>query len=356
MSILITTGIYPPDIGGPATYSKLLFEELPKRNIQTTVLSFGEVRTLPKIIRHIVFFFKIIFKSETVDTIFAQDTVSVGLPSLCAAKILGKRFFVRVPGDYAWEQASQRYGVKESIDDFQHKKYSLKIEFLRSIQRLVVNNADKVITPSLYFKKLVSEWVDNTDKVQCIYNGIDLADISESKDSYQEKTIITAGRLVPWKGFGPLILAMKSLPDWKLFIAGDGPMKKDLESIIWSNNLQDSVFLLGQVDRRELIKKIQSSDIFVLNTHFESFSFQVVEAMACGTPIITTNIGNLSEIIDHEQNGVLVSPDDTESIVKWCLVLSSDKAKRESFIKSAKEKVEQFSINNTVDKVVNMLV
>lgn len=356
MSILITTGIYPPDIGGPATYSKLLFDELPKRGVGVNVLSFGEVRNLPKIIRHIAFFFKIIFKSETFDTIFAQDTVSVGLPSLCAAKILGKRFFVRVPGDYAWEQASQRYGVKESIDDFQHKKYSSKIEILRNVQRFVVNNADKVITPSLYFKKLVSEWVDNTDKVQCIYNGIDLTDIPESTNSYEQKTIITAGRLVPWKGFGPLILAMKSLPDWKLFIAGDGPMRKELEDLILGNYLQSRVFLLGQVDRKELIKKIQESDVFVLNTHFESFSFQVVEAMACGIPVITTNVGNLGEIIDNEQNGVLVTPDDTEAIVKWCLTLSSDKVKRESFIKSAKEKVQQFSINNTVDKVVNMLV
>lgn len=356
MKILITTGIYPPDIGGPATYSKLLFDELPKRKIEVVVLSFGEVRNLPKVIRHITFFLKIITAKKDFDVIFAQDTVSVGLPSLFAAKILGKKFFVRVPGDYAWEQASQRYGVKESIDDFQDKKYSVIIEFLRSMQRLVVNNADKVITPSMYFKNLVSKWVDNIDKVHCIYNGIDLTDIPESKNIYEEKTIVTAGRLVPWKGFGPLILSMKSLPDWKLYIAGDGPMKKELENLILENYLQTRVFLLGQVKREDLIKKIQTCDIFILNTHFESFSFQVVEAMACGTPVITTDVGNLSEIIDHEQNGILVVPDDTATIVKWCLSLSSDKNKRESIINSAKKKVEQFSIQDTVDKVVNMLV
>jgi len=73
MKILIATGIYPPDIGGPATYSKLLKDELPDRGIDVKVLSFGEVRHLPKIIRHFSYFLKVLKLGKGANVIYAQD-------------------------------------------------------------------------------------------------------------------------------------------------------------------------------------------------------------------------------------------------------------------------------------------
>ncbi|HYC34721.1 MAG TPA: hypothetical protein VEC13_03230, partial [Candidatus Paceibacterota bacterium] len=146
--VLIATGIYPPDIGGPATYSKLLFDELPKKGFSVRVLSFGEVRRFPKVVRHFLYFFKLFLKAFKSDFIFAQDAVSVGFPSLLVSKILNKKFLIRVPGDHAWEQGTQRFGITDSIDDFQNKKYNQKVEFLRKIQKFVVSHADVVIIPS----------------------------------------------------------------------------------------------------------------------------------------------------------------------------------------------------------------
>ncbi|NOY35824.1 MAG: glycosyltransferase family 4 protein, partial [bacterium] len=124
MRILICTGIYPPDIGGPATYSKLLFDELSKRGVEVEVLSFGDVRRLPKIIRHLVYFLKTLKRARGADIVFAQDPVSVGLPAAIAAKILQKRFILKVVGDYAWEQYNQRRvaSLKFSIFNFQFSK------------------------------------------------------------------------------------------------------------------------------------------------------------------------------------------------------------------------------------------
>ena len=289
------------------------------------------------------------------DLIFAQDTVSVGLPALCAAKILRKKFFVRVPGDYAWEQSVQRYGIKESIDDFQNKKYTGAVDRLIRIQKFVVNHADTVIAPSMYFRNLVSKWVDVPDKVKCIYNGIDLS-VIPNLVKVEPKTIFTAGRLVPWKGFSALISMMKLLPEWKLYIAGDGPYKAELEKIVETTGVSSQVFFLGQVERSVLIQKMQNCDVFVLNTHFESFSFQIVEAMAAGIPVITTNVGNLSEIIDHGKSGVLVNPDDIEAIISNVHTLSSNKEVRENMMRAAKEKAQDFSIKRTVDNVANVLV
>lgn len=358
MKILVATGIYPPEIGGPATYSKLLKDELPKRGHNVEILSFGEVRRLPKIIRHTVYFFKVLRRGWKSDIIFAQDPVSVGFPAMIVSKILGKKFLIRIAGDYAWEQAVQRFGVKEGIDEFQSKKYGLRVELLRSVQKFVVGSADKVITPSFYFKKVVSGWVSREDKVEAIYNGIDLSfnpvSSGDGGDSNFKK-IISAGRLVPWKGFMTLIKIMKKLPNWKLTIAGDGPIKSELKDLISSLGLEDRVKLTGVIPREGLLAELKDSNLFILNTSFESFSFQTVEAMHLGVPVIVTNTGNLSEIVEDGKEGILVEPGNEVQILSAIKKIDEDKNFRDSIIRSAKSKSEKFSINCTIDSLIEIM-
>ncbi|MDQ5893195.1 MAG: hypothetical protein QG640_206, partial [Patescibacteria group bacterium] len=321
---------------------------------EVSILSFGEVRHLPKVVRHVNYLFKLLNKAKGVDLIFAQDTVSVGLPALIASRILKKKFFVRVPGDYAWEQSVQRFGVKESIDDFQNKKYGLKVEFLRKLQKITVNGAHSAITQSMYFRELVSKWVKNPEKVFCIYNGIDLSSIPKHSGEIESHTIVSAGRLVAWKGFDVLIRLMKSLPDWKLLIAGDGPLKEELETLAQTEGVGQRVIFPGQIPKKEMIVALQKSELFILNTSFESFSFQVVEAMAAGVPVITTNVGNLAEIVDDGKNGILVAPNDEKAILAAIEKLSHP-AFRESVLREALEKAKKFSIENTIKNLLNLI-
>ena len=353
MKILICTGIYPPDIGGPATYSKLLKDELPKHGFDVVVLSFGEVRKFPKIIRHIIYFFKVLKRGFGVDVIYAQDPVSVGLPSVLAAKILNKKFLIRVAGDFAWEQGVQRFGVGESIDDFQNKRYGFLVGFFKKVQRFVVNRSDVVITPSIYFKNLVSKWCNDPKKVITIYNGIKL--VNEKRESKKENIILTAGRLVPWKGFDALIEIMKNLPEWRLFIIGDGPDYEKLQLLIKEGNLENRVFLKGPVSRGNLMSLLSNSKLFILNTSFESFSFLVVEAMFAGVPVITTNIGNLNEIIENNKEGILVEPNNKEQILNAIKKINSNNKFREEVIANARKKSDFFSIENTINNLIGVL-
>jgi glycosyltransferase involved in cell wall biosynthesis len=356
MRILICTGIYPPDIGGPATYSKLLFDELPRRGFKVEVLSFGSVRHLPKIIRHMVYFFRILKRALHSDIIFAQDPVSVGLPSCVVSKILGKKFVIRVAGDYAWEQAAQRFNVKENIDGFQNKKYGIKTEFLRSVQKFTANRANAIITPSIYFKNLVSGWMKNKNKnkVNAIYNGIKLSEYT-SETKQKEKIILSAGRLVPWKGFDVLIEIMTELPDWRFIIVGSGPEENNLKLKIETLKLENRVELVGSVPREKMTEFLEKSKIFVLNTSFESFSFQVVEAMNVGIPVITTRIGNLSEIITDGKEGILVEPNNKKEIIDNIKKLAQNKDFYEEIIKNAKIKAQKFSIENTLNNLEQLL-
>ena len=94
------------------------------RSLEVVVLPFREVSHRPKFIRHFIYFWKVLQMSSGVDIIFTQDPVSTGIPVICAAFFTNKRVVMRVAGDYAWEQSVQKYGVKDTIDEFQKKKYS----------------------------------------------------------------------------------------------------------------------------------------------------------------------------------------------------------------------------------------
>ncbi len=354
--ILLVTPLYPPEIGGPATYAVLLASHLPEMGFSLRVLRFSSVRKLPRIIRHCAFFFATLIRGWNTDIIFAQDTVSVGFPALCAAQILRKKFIVRVPGDYAWEQSVQRFGVKDSIDEFQAKNYGFSVEVLRRIQRIVVHHADLVITPSKYFNALVSKWMNSKarGRVCTIYNGIDTAPLETIQHgiSNQKKTILSAGRLVPWKGFTALISMMLRLPGWRLIIVGDGPDRKHLQDIITHKRLDDRVVLTGQLSKTELIQQLVTADVFVLNTSFESFSYQVVEALYLGIPVIATRVGNLPEIITDGHNGFLVEPDDIQSIADRIREIESDRTLRENLIRGGESTAAQFSIQSTIAQLI----
>ncbi len=357
MRVLIATGIYPPDIGGPATYSSLLAQELPKRRFEVGVLAFTKYRKMPKIIRHLAYFWRCWRLARKYDVIYSQDPVSVGLPAMLAAKLSSRKFIIRVAGDYAWEQAVQRFGVKDGIDKFQDEKYNWRTELLRKIQKFVVGKADLVITPSQYFSKLVSKWIKHPERVHTIYNGIKLIDAKNKNmnDVRKEKIIVSAGRLVPWKGFGALVEIMEELPDWRLVIIGDGPEKKNLESMIQNLELERKVKLTGAISREELLEYLCEASLFILNTAFESFSFQVVEAMNAGVPVITTNIGNLAEIIENNKEGILIEPNNKPQILSAIKRIEENNNFRDAIIRNAKQKAQQFSIENTLDNLEKLL-
>ena len=366
MKILVATGIYPPNSGGPATYSKLLFDRFAERAAlvgvaaRVEVYSFDAVRHLPKVVRHVRYFFGCLRRLRSADIIFAQDPVSVGLPAWLAAAVLGKRFVLRMPGDYAWEQAAQRFGVTDSIDDFQHKKYGWRVELLRAVEHFVVRRAALVIAPSIYFRDLVRGWVPavRQEKIITIYNGVNLADMpitaSGQAGAFEPKTIISVGRLVPWKGFSELMGVLPALPGWRLRIAGDGPQLANLKTAAQKAGVAERVGFLGNMAYAELMKKIGRSEVFALNTSFESFSFLVVEAMALGTPVVTTNIGNLREIIEDGKEGLLVAPNDTAAFVA-AIGRLSEPAFRQKIVAAARKKAETFSIERTLDALVEKL-
>ncbi|MFH1956610.1 MAG: glycosyltransferase family 4 protein [Patescibacteria group bacterium] len=363
MKILICTGIYPPDIGGPATYSKLIHDELTGRGILTKVLSFGSVRSLPKIIRHFVYFLKTLEIGRSIDVIFALDPVSVGLPSVLAAKILKKKFVLRVAGDYAWEQYMQKSDFK-TLEEFQKEKYDFITELRRKIQKWVAKKADKIIVPSQYLKKIVSMWGINEKKISVVYNSFTAPAILLSKDEARKKLslsgtiLISVGRFVPWKGFSALIEIMPEIlkinKDIKLFIIGEGPEIKILENQIDCSVAHDSIFLLEAMGQDDLMAYLKAGDILILNSAYEGFSHLILEAMAMEIPVITTKVGGNPEIVINQETGILVEYNNKDQIKRAILNLISDENLRKKITSKAKEKVQEFKKEKMIQETLEV--
>ena len=363
--LLVATGLFPPDIGGPATYSKILNDELPSHGLSVKVLSFGEVRHLPKLIRHLAYAWKVFRLAPQSKIIYAQDPVSVGLPVMLACWLRRRSYFLKIVGDYAWEQGSQRFGVVDLLDDFSvRNNYAWPVRILKKIQLLVAHRAQKVIVPSEYLKKIVGNWGALAEKIKVIYNAFEAPASLPAKETLRQElgfeglVITSVGRLVPWKGFELLIDLMPELSEkfsnLKLYIIGEGPERNILEKLIAAKNLTN-VFLTGRLSQNELLKYIKASDIFVLNTSYEGFSHQLLEVMWCGTPMVTTAVGGNVELIKDDETGFLVGYNERAALKSAIenILVDSDLASRLS--QAAETKVSEFSKDRMIEKLLNVL-
>lgn len=368
MKLVIATPLYPPDIGGPATYAKTLEEELGKRGVTVLVVSFHTVRYLPKGLSHIVYAVKLFRALEGADVLLALDPVSVGFPAALMTLVRGKKFVVKIVGDYAWEQGRQRFGVKDNLDEFVKKpsnKFLAQVVFLRMIQKFVASRADRIIVPSNYLKGIIFAWGIHEKKIEVVYNAFDgIPELGAQRDvraslSITGMNILSAGRLVPWKGFNTLIALMpqlqKSFPEIKLFIAGSGPLLEELKAQIKDSGLADAVTLLGDVEHEKLMGYIRAADCFVLNTGYEGLSHQLLEVLAVGTPIVTTNVGGNPELIEDNVTGKLVDYDDHEALRLAIINVLLDTAQAQKIADAGKVFVARFTVPLMVDGTLLVL-
>src|SRR3989338_1368831 len=287
MRILIAAGIYYPDIGGPATYARQLVNESPGYGVETVEpLVYTKIaKKWPQGLSHFVYFLNVLRKSRNKDLILVTDPMSSGFPVYLASWILRKPYVLKIGGDYAWEQSIQRFGVKELLDEFLKKKYGWKVELMRWLESRVAKRAAAVIAQSNYLAGVAGKWGVERNKIKVIYNSISSVSRLTRKEAREklgikESKIIlfSGGRNVPWKGFS--MLREITIPDVKIVI--------------------------GQFPTEIYDLWLAACDIYLLNTGYEGFSHQILEAMFMGKSIITTDSGGNREVVENEKNALVV--------------------------------------------------
>lgn len=356
MHIVIATGLYPPEIGGPATFAAFFEKELKEKGIPCTVVPFNSVRHLPKVIRHIAYFIRVLRATKRGSIVLALDPVSVGLPALFAARFRGAAFYLRAGGDYAWEQAVQRWGFKGLPEEFPgDTPLPLMGRLLVWAERYVARRARRILTQSGHLASIVARWGVAREHIVVIPNGVarpSLPPREKLRDEFgwgSGPVVVSAGRFVPWKGFRALMDAVASLksdfPDIRLCIAGGGPEEKTLRT--HAVMLSTRTEFLGSLSKDALAHVIHAADVFVLNTRYEGFSHQIAEAFVLGTPVVTTDIGGNKDLAKNEKTALTVSFDDVPALAGAIRRLLSDRQLARRIADGAETHVRSFTPERT---------
>jgi colanic acid/amylovoran biosynthesis glycosyltransferase len=187
------------------------------------------------------------------------------------------------------------------------------------------DKARAIVTETDYAARFLSERFPYLgDRVHRIYNGLDLAEFGRADFSSTPPLIIAVGRLIPKKGFSDLIRACALLAErrksFRCEIIGEGPLKNELREQIDKFCLQNNVELAGAKPQTQLRRRLAAANVFVLPSvidpdgGMDNLPTVIMEAMATGLPVVSTNIGGIPEMVVQNETGFLVQPGDAAAM------------------------------------------
>jgi glycosyltransferase involved in cell wall biosynthesis len=370
MNVLIVTGIFPPDIGGPATYVPAMSSELVKRGHKVTVVTLSDARdhddrsysfrvlrirrSIFRPWRFVLTVAAILREGRHVQVLYVNGLY---LEAVVANFLLRKPMVQKIVGDWAWERSTNKGWIKDNFEEFQKRKYGAKGELLKTLRNFCARRADTVIVPSRFLARAVANWGVPEKKIAVIYNSVEPVSPSpfegEGLSSFGELRpvsiplatgikVVTVGRLVPWKQIDHLIEAVSECEDAGLVIVGDGPERGRLEAIVLENQLTDRVYFAGQTSKEETLALMAACDLFVLNSTYEGFPHVVLEAMGAGLPVIATAVGGTPELVRNGENGLLIAPNGNGALAKTLMLLVTSSETRQRLAAGAHETTQRF--------------
>ena len=231
-------------------------------------------------------------------------------------------------------------------------RWDLRVHCNKGVNQYVYRSADRVLVVSQEIKETIQQHFSLTEsKILFLKNGIVFEDdLLEPIDLGKEFSLtrsmfklIAVGRLVSLKKFDMLIRAVKEvvnrgLDDLVVFIAGEGEEQTRLEQLIQDFGLGGCVKLLGL--KHDVMRLMKACDLLVMPSRYEGLSMAMIEAMACGLPIIASDVRGLKDYITNEQNGLLFPVDDYKALAERILRLANNKALRDKLSLGARSSFE----------------
>ena len=364
--ILLITDIFPPDIGGPATFIDQLGHRLARDGQTVTVACTSEQaheptdHERPFRVRRILRRHPSLRQSLLVRAALAQEiarhqwvfTNGLEYPTFQMCSLLRRKYVLKVVGDSAWETARNTGLTQLSIDEFQATPaQGQPWENLARKRTLFAQHARKVITPSDYLRWMVVGWGVAPERVVTVHNGIRLYEFAPYQPRRREGralNIVFVGRLASWKGVDTLLNAIVGLPDVRVTVVGEGPEMPSLRALARNLELEQAVTFVGQQARRAVQAYVADAHVLVLVSSYEGLSHTLLEACAMGVPCIASDRGGNPEVIQHGVNGLLVPYNDVPRLRAALAQLQADEEFRYRLACMAKETSYRFDFETTV--------
>ena len=318
MKILLTTGIYPPDIGGPATYVPQLAADLNASGDKAVIVTLAETNGLVvdknlrirKIKRSYPLPFRIFITSLVIywelrkcDALFSNGLFLEGAIALTMAK--KKNSVVKIVGDPVWEKLRNRGLTDLGLTDYLASEFNSKKTLERKIYNWSWSRFKYRTSPSLELCDMVNRNLNLHDCVH-IPNGVEVLPPESSSKSFD---LITVSRLVNWKNLD-IVIKVASKLKLRLLIVGSGPDERKLKDLAGSLGC-DSVFT-GQVTPESARELTSQAKFFIQISDYEGLSFSLLEAMSLGLVPVVSNVKGNTAVISNLENGIVVDIDEVQ--------------------------------------------
>ena len=308
----------------------------------------GFIDNLRLITYLISLFFKLIrtISKYDIDVVHAHSIIPMGFVGVLVAKIMRKPVFITSHG--------------MDVTSFEDKK------LFKMLIKFSLNNCNYVLAVSEDLAVKIKP-LDNQNNITVLRNGVDTNRFRPEKNTSirrcygvkdHEIVVIFVGYLDVFKGVFDLVNAFKNVKNVnkKLMMVGDGPKMDELRNMVSDYHLDESVIFTGNVPSSDIQRYYQSADIFVIPSHVDSGGppLVVMEAMACGLPVIGTNIGGIPEGIENSVNGFIVPDSNVDELTNKIEILMEDKDLRTEFGENSLTKVYENSM--TLEKKSERLI
>ena len=250
-----------------------------------------------------------------------------------------------------WRISGTRVVMHAHSSDY--KEYFPSLPWLlRKFVLRTIGRADGLVVLSESWKEFYSSILDfNRDKIFVMETPVQKLSITENK----EKIVLFSGRIGERKGAFRLLEAWSAIPSqtrsgWELILTGDGRVKK-ARRILEELSITDSASVKGWVEDQTLDNLMSKCSIFVLPSQNEGLPMSLLQAMSSGCAVITSPVGGIPEVVKDRDNGILVDPDDIESLSQSLTLLIEDSKLRERLSSKAVNSTRSLSIETYVPKM-----
>ena len=333
MKILIASGIYPPDIGGPAQYARNLYETWKKQGHEVKVAAYRWERAFPPLIRHFLYFLKIIRKGFNADLILVLDTWSAAVPAMYACKLMGKKYAIRTGGDFLWESYVERTGDLVLFKDF----YGTRLAKLSGKERLFFKlggkalRAAKAVIFSTEWQKGIFEKVYGLDRKKSSIVENYCGERLEPAEP-EERNFVAGTRPLRWKN---VELLKEAFADARVEAARRGLADIELDT--------------GKAVYDSFVERMRHAYAVILVSLGDISPNMIYDAVRAGTPFILTKENGISERV--KDAAVFVDPQDQKDIADKIVWLSDPKNRA-----AQAEKVRKLKFIHSWDEIANEIV
>jgi glycosyltransferase involved in cell wall biosynthesis len=357
VNVLVATGMWPPDVGGPASHAPEVCEYLLRRGHRVAAVTMADrspaperypvrwaSRRTPLVWRQLAAARLVARLARNADVVYT--TGMIGRSSLGAA-LARKPTVLKLTSDPVFERSLRWRLFGADLGAFQHAR-GFRIGVLRRARDLALARASRVIIPSDALRELALGWGLPAEKVVVIPNPVSPPKLAEREELRRRhgldgRTLVFAGRMVPQKAIPVALEAVMRNPDVSLVLAGEGPYLERLQELAQSMPLKGRARFLGPQPRQAVFELLRAADAALLSSSWENFPHMVVEALSVGTPVLATDVGGVTEILRDGENGLLVPMNDPEALAGAIRRYFDDEALQERLRTAAVASVARFA-------------